>query len=65
MPRRWAPLAIAAAGVVLLALSRFIFARPKPSPLDPMFARMRQVGPERWDICFELWWVGGTSLLTG
>lgn len=42
--RRWAPLAIAAAGVALLALSRFIFARPKPSPLDPMFARMRRVG---------------------
>ncbi|PRW44489.1 small GTP-binding [Chlorella sorokiniana] len=40
--RRWGSLAIAASGVVLLVLSRFIFARPKPSPLDPMFARMRQ-----------------------
>lgn len=37
--------AIVAGGVLMLWLSRLVFARPKPSPLDPMFRRMQQVRP--------------------
>lgn len=33
-----------AGGVVMLWLSRLIFARPKPSPLDAHFQRLNQVG---------------------
>jgi hypothetical protein len=43
--RRWAGRAVAAAGLLALVLSRWAFARPRPSPLDPMFrdyARQRR-----------------------
>ena len=29
-------------GVLLLFLSRMVFARPRPSPLDPMFRQLNQ-----------------------
>lgn len=31
-----------AGGALLLVLSRLIFARPKPSPLDPYFKQLQQ-----------------------
>ncbi|KAL4428473.1 hypothetical protein ABPG75_002562 [Micractinium tetrahymenae] len=40
--RRWVQVGIVAGGVLMLWLSRLVFARPKPSPLDPMFRRMQQ-----------------------
>ncbi|KAL4439196.1 hypothetical protein ABPG77_004098 [Micractinium sp. CCAP 211/92] len=40
--RRWVQAAVVAGGVLMLWLSRLVFARPKPSPLDPMFRRMQQ-----------------------
>lgn len=40
--RRWAAGGIAVAGVLALVLSRWAFARPRPSPLDPALARYRQ-----------------------
>lgn len=36
--RRFAPLAIVGGGILALLLSRWAFARPRPSPLDPMLA---------------------------
>ena len=36
--RRFAPLAIVCGGILALLLSRWAFARPRPSPLDPMLA---------------------------
>jgi hypothetical protein len=47
---KWAPLAIGAVGVLLLFLSRMVFARPRPSPLDPMF---RQLNQERTAVVAE------------
>lgn len=40
--RRWAAGGIAFAGMLALLLSRWAFARPRPSPLDPALARYRQ-----------------------
>jgi hypothetical protein len=37
--RKFAPLVIVLGGVAALLLSRWAFARPRPSPLDPMLAR--------------------------
>lgn len=37
--RRWAPTGIALAGLLALIFSRWAFARPRPSPLDPVIAR--------------------------
>jgi len=37
--RRWAPLLITVGGILALVLSRWAFARPRPSPLDPMLAQ--------------------------
>lgn len=36
--RKFAPLAIISGGILALLLSRWAFARPRPSPLDPMLA---------------------------
>lgn len=40
--RRWAAGGIAVAGLFALLLSRWAFARPRPSPLDPALARYKQ-----------------------
>eukprot|EP00887_Chlorella_sp_A99_P004901 scaffold4.g4901.t1 len=40
--RPWVRRGILLGAVAALVLSRWIFARPSPSPLDPMFARMQQ-----------------------
>lgn len=40
--RRWFGRAVVVAGVAALVLSRWAFARPRPSPLDPMFQAYRQ-----------------------
>ncbi len=37
--RKFAPLIIVVGGMAALLLSRWAFARPRPSPLDPMLAR--------------------------
>lgn len=44
--RRWFAQGVAAAGVAALLLSRWAFARPRPSPLDPMLRAyyQREVG---------------------
>lgn len=41
--RAWAPGIIALCGVVALVGSRWAFARPRPSPLDPALAQYRRV----------------------
>ena len=41
--RKFAPLVIVGGGVVALILSRLAFARPRPSPLDPMIAHYQRV----------------------
>jgi len=41
--RKWAPLVITLGGVVSLAFSRWAFARPRPSPLDPMLAHYHRL----------------------
>lgn len=41
--KRWAPLCIAVGGIVALFASRWAFARPKPSPLDPALAQYRRM----------------------
>ncbi|PSC69866.1 hypothetical protein C2E20_6629 [Micractinium conductrix] len=40
--RRWVRAAIVVGGAVMLWVSRLLFARPKPSPLDPMFSKLKQ-----------------------
>lgn len=42
--RRWVQVAIVTGAIGALCLSRFFFARPRPSPLDPM---IRQAVAER------------------
>jgi hypothetical protein len=39
--RNWAAAGIAAAGLIALFMSRWAFARPRPSPLDPVIARVQ------------------------
>lgn len=41
--RRWAPVLIAMGGILALMGSRWTFARPRPSPLDPALAQYRRV----------------------
>lgn len=41
--RKWAPAMIALCGVFALIGSRWAFARPRPSPLDPALAQYRKV----------------------
>ena len=41
--RKFAPPLIVLGGVAALLLSRWAFARPRPSPLDPMLARYQHV----------------------
>lgn len=40
--RKWAPMVIAIGGLCALMLSRWAFARPRPSPLDPVIARYKE-----------------------
>jgi hypothetical protein len=41
--KRWAPAMIAIGGILALMASRWAFARPRPSPLDPALAQYRRV----------------------
>ena len=41
--KRWAPVMIAVGGILALMVSRWAFARPRPSPLDPALAQYRRV----------------------